>query len=348
MLLLLNESKRTKSVRRCPKWKDPAAPAAAATPYCCVRLPLSRRSSALPSFEISPVPSSPREDLPREVVDLDHRVSRPIFTLEEISLSPTGEPAFFLDAGGEFGGDQKWASPSFSLSFDEQGGFLDRRAKGETTTTKRAGGEKKSGNWGGEKQQSTTSSVEKRQSSSGVVVLDQSKSGSMTGVFNGNTPFQLTSSHDKRFKSLPPAEMLPRHETLGGYIFVCNNDTMQEDLKRQLFGLPQRYRDSVRAIQPGLPLFLYNYTTHQLHGIFEAASFGGSNIDPTAWEDKKCRGESRFPAQVRIRVRRLCKPLQEEAFRPILHHYDGPKFRLQLSVPETLQLLDLFNAVGPP
>ena len=30
----------------------------------------------------------------------------------------------------------------------------------------------------------------------------------------------------------------------------------------------------------------------------QAASFGGSNIDPTAWEDKKCPGESRFPAQV--------------------------------------------------
>lgn len=146
---------------------------------------------------------------------------------------------------------------------------------------------------------------------------------------------------DKRFKSLPPAESLPRNETLGGYIFVCNNDTMQEDLKRQLFGLPQRYRDSVRSIQPGLPLFLYNYTTHQLHGVFEAASFGGSNIDPSAWEDKKNKGESRFPAQVRIRVRKICKPLEEDAFRPVLFHYDGPKFRLQLSVPETLALLDL-------
>uniref|UniRef100_A0A5B6Z3Z5 Putative B2 protein n=1 Tax=Davidia involucrata TaxID=16924 RepID=A0A5B6Z3Z5_DAVIN len=86
---------------------------------------------------------------------------------------------------------------------------------------------------------------------------------------------------DKRFKTLPAAETLPRNEVLGGYIFVCNNDTMLEDLKRQLFGLPPRYRDSVRAITPGLPLFLYNYTTHQLHGIFEAVSFGGSNIDPT-------------------------------------------------------------------
>ncbi|CAN6585863.1 unnamed protein product [Malus baccata var. baccata] len=74
---------------------------------------------------------------------------------------------------------------------------------------------------------------------------------------------------DKRFKTLPPAESLPRNETIGGYIFVCNNDTMQENLKRELFGLPPRYRDSVRAITPGLPLFLYNYSTHQLHGIFE-------------------------------------------------------------------------------
>ena len=32
----------------------------------------------------------------------------------------------------------------------------------------------------------------------------------------------------------------------------------------------------------------------------QAASFGGTNIDPSAWEDKKCPGESRFPAQVHI------------------------------------------------
>ncbi|XP_068663625.1 B2 protein-like [Aristolochia californica] len=145
------------------------------------------------------------------------------------------------------------------------------------------------------------------------------------------------------YKTLPPFEMLPRNEVLGGYIFVCNNDTMQDDLRRELFGLPPKYKDSVRTITPGLPLFLYNYSTHQLHGVFQAVSFGGCNIDPTAWEDKKCRGESRFPAQVKIRVKRRCQPLEEDAFRPILHHYDGPKFRLQLSVPEALALLDLFS-----
>ncbi|XP_059276377.1 B2 protein [Lycium ferocissimum] len=150
-------------------------------------------------------------------------------------------------------------------------------------------------------------------------------------------------SVDKRFKTLPPAESLPRNETVGGYIFVCNNDTMAENLKRELFGLPPRYRDSVRQITPGLPLFLYNYSTHQLHGVFEAASFGGSNIDPSAWEDKKNPGESRFPAQVRVVTRKVCEPLEEDSFRPILHHYDGPKFRLELNVPEALSLLDIFE-----
>ncbi|XP_044486804.1 B2 protein-like [Mangifera indica] len=164
---------------------------------------------------------------------------------------------------------------------------------------------------------------------------------------DNNNETKEKSAADKRFKTLPPSEALPRNETIGGYIFVCNNDTMAENLKRELFGLPPRYRDSVRAITPGLPLFLYNYSTHQLHGIFEAASFGGTNIDPTAWEDKKCAGESRFPAQVRVLKRKNCAPLEEDSFRPILHHYDGPKFRLELNVPEALSLLDIFEEEDP-
>ncbi|KAG0479254.1 hypothetical protein HPP92_010112 [Vanilla planifolia] len=180
----------------------------------------------------------------------------------------------------------------------------------------------------------------------GTAIKEANNNSNSISSVNNNNGNNNSVVVDKKFKSLPSTEMLPRNEILGGYIFVCNNDTMQEDLKRQLFGLPPRYRDSVRAITPGLPLFLYNYTTHQLHGIFQAASFGGTNIDPTAWEDKKCKGESRFPAQVRIRIRKLCKPLEEDAFRPVLHHYDGPKFRLELSVAETLALLDLCEKEG--
>ncbi|ESQ32770.1 hypothetical protein EUTSA_v10004700mg [Eutrema salsugineum] len=135
---------------------------------------------------------------------------------------------------------------------------------------------------------------------SGNIVTNNKELSNNKHSNNDNANMNL--AVDKRFKTLPASETLPRNEVLGGYIFVCNNDTMQEDLKRHLFGLPPRYRDSVRAITPGLPLFLYNYTTHQLHGIFEATTFGGTNIDATAWEDKKCKGESRFPAQVKLTV----------------------------------------------
>eukprot|EP00249_Psilotum_nudum_P013259 c24243_g3_i1 orf=540-974(+) len=51
------------------------------------------------------------------------------------------------------------------------------------------------------------------------------KSSILNGVpnGNGNTALQSANAVDKRFKSLLPTESLPRNETLGGYIFVCNN-----------------------------------------------------------------------------------------------------------------------------
>ncbi|KAK8464110.1 hypothetical protein PHAVU_011G123401 [Phaseolus vulgaris] len=79
-----------------------------------------------------------------------------------------------------------------------------------------------------------------------------------------------------------------------------------------------------------------------LVGFVQAASFGGTILIQQLGEDKKCPGESRFPAQVQVITRKVCEPLEEDSFRPILHHYDGPKFRLELSVPEALSLLDIF------
>lgn len=138
------------------------------------------------------------------------------------------------------------------------------------------------------------------------------------------------------------------NEPLGGFIFMCNNETMPEDLERQLFGLTQRYQDSVRAITPGLPLFLYNYSTKYLHGVYEATSDGGLNIDPEAWENKETKKGggpvSRYPAQVRVRLREERPPLEEAKFRPLLHHYDGPKFRLELTVSEAEDLLKIFGS----
>jgi hypothetical protein len=73
----------------------------------------------------------------------------------------------------------------------------------------------------------------------GVNKYSSSPSGKEAGgkhTGGNNNGSNNSSAVDKRFKTLPTSEMLPRNEVLGGYIFVCNNDTMQEDLKRQLFG----------------------------------------------------------------------------------------------------------------
>lgn len=53
----------------------------------------------------------------------------------------------------------------------------------------------------------------------------------------------------------------------------------------------------VKNINPGMPLFLFNYTKRQLHGIFEAASPGQMNIDPYGWT-KDGSKRTLYPAQV--------------------------------------------------
>lgn len=44
-----------------------------------------------------------------------------------------------------------------------------------------------------------------------------------------------------------------------GFIFGCTNNTEQECLKRQLFGLPLNNLEEVTNVMPGTPLFLFNY-----------------------------------------------------------------------------------------
>lgn len=50
-------------------------------------------------------------------------------------------------------------------------------------------------------------------------------------------------------------------------------------------------------IDPGLPLFLFNYSDRKLHGIFESASSGRMNINPYGWTADGS-GRTLYPAQV--------------------------------------------------
>ncbi|XP_022744291.1 kelch-like protein 12 isoform X2 [Durio zibethinus] len=128
---------------------------------------------------------------------------------------------------------------------------------------------------------------------------------------NGNAP-----STPNLTNSIVAARNL-RKSQLGGVIFGCKNSTYKECLSSQLFGLPSQHFSYVKNIDPGLPLFLFNYSDRKLHGIFEAASHGQMNINPYGWTTDGSE-KTQYPAQVQIRVRLQCQPLLEEQFRPII------------------------------
>nr|XP_043622442.1 kelch repeat and BTB domain-containing protein F47D12.7-like [Erigeron canadensis] len=132
---------------------------------------------------------------------------------------------------------------------------------------------------------------------------------------------------------------------LGGVIFGTNKMTINECLHKQLFGLPKPHMVYVKRIEPGLPLFLFNYTDRTLLGIFEAASSGQENLDPYAWT---CAGSQKtpFPAQVQICEKLKCKALTENQFKPIIadNYHTLSHFWFELDHAQTNRLLSLLSS----
>ncbi|PWA35514.1 development/cell death domain, Galactose oxidase, beta-propeller [Artemisia annua] len=131
---------------------------------------------------------------------------------------------------------------------------------------------------------------------------------------------------------------------LGGVIFGATKATINECLSKQLFGLPGSHFVYVKKIEPGLPLFLYNYSDKTLVGIFEAASSGQMNIDPYAWT---LEGSQRttYPAQVQIRVKLHCRVLTENQFKPIIadNYFNPHHFWFELDHAQSNKLLSLLS-----
>ncbi|KAL1816949.1 uncharacterized protein LOC108223676 isoform X2 [Daucus carota subsp. sativus] len=132
---------------------------------------------------------------------------------------------------------------------------------------------------------------------------------------------------------------------LGGVIFGCKNATLKECLNNQLFGLPAPHMSYVKNIDPGLPLFLFNYSTRRLHGIFEAASPGKLNINQYGWTDGLVK--TSYPAQVQVRLRVQCQSLHEEQFKPIIvdNYFKSNHFWFELDHAQTDRLISLLSSV---
>eukprot|EP00854_Cymbomonas_tetramitiformis_P004597 gene4597-5630_t len=134
------------------------------------------------------------------------------------------------------------------------------------------------------------------------------------------------------------ATSTPAHGAPFGVIFGCNRQTQDACLKKEIFGMSSAYLGLVSAIVPGTTLFLFNFTTKELHGVFEAVSHGGTGAEVDFMAD--------FPAQVRIRRRYAAVSIQERAFPRDLRP-DGGQFsmrRSSLNAHQVQALLRAFNA----
>jgi hypothetical protein len=96
-----------------------------------------------------------------------------------------------------------------------------------------------------------------------------------------------------------------------GWVFFCNSRTEGECLALKLFGSPKREWTKVSQVKRGDILYLHNYETNRLHGVFEAVEDGKMNIEPYAFDGY-------FPAQVRV-VRKLkASPADKGALLPLI------------------------------
>lgn len=104
------------------------------------------------------------------------------------------------------------------------------------------------------------------------------------------------------------------------YIFLCSSETIEECLRKKLFGGTRRYQKTVPHVDVGDVLFLYDYESKELHGEFVATSSAAMDIVKNAWG-------KHFPWQVRVRRTVQYDPLSRRALETLPHFKFGGRGR---------------------
>ncbi|PSC70412.1 Kelch motif containing isoform B [Micractinium conductrix] len=139
---------------------------------------------------------------------------------------------------------------------------------------------------------------------------------------------------------------------------VCNNHTYHQCMELQMFGLPQAHWCYVQHIRAGMPLFLYNFASKQLHGIFKPASDGTWEIDPNAGPnaasplllctrlDRRVEAHVLYPCQVTFETYLACPAIPIDQVRPLIAENligNSDKFQQELSKKQVTELCALFR-----
>eukprot|EP00210_Caulerpa_lentillifera_P004078 g3891.t1 len=104
-------------------------------------------------------------------------------------------------------------------------------------------------------------------------------------------------------------------DQLAGVIFTCTEDSLDDCLRGGVFGLPRTHFQYVQHVRPSMVLFLFNFSTRELHGIFRAMTGGKLEGDPQGVNPDWA---ANFPAQVDVDTSDTYPPLPESAFRRII------------------------------
>lgn len=134
-------------------------------------------------------------------------------------------------------------------------------------------------------------------------------------------------------------------DSLGGAIFGCIDKTYRECVDGLVFGLPASNMRWVKYVASGMPIFLFNYNTKMLHGIFVATTSGQMNINPCGWTSVSNTQETRYPAQVKVKVLERCAAMPERQFSKFIEgaYFAHGKFSYQLTHDEAMALCKAFS-----
>jgi len=145
---------------------------------------------------------------------------------------------------------------------------------------------------------------------------------------------------------LPGPQVWHEGSFTNGVIFKANKSTYGECLQRQLFGLPENQMTrSLAKINVGsTALFLFNFETLEMEGVFVATQPPCLNLEPDAWaksgRSRRASSGSPFPAQVRVRKVMHFFPVHVDAWEHLLNwHTNGSTFDLTLDKDTTRELI---------
>ncbi|KAG6388404.1 hypothetical protein SASPL_149829 [Salvia splendens] len=127
---------------------------------------------------------------------------------------------------------------------------------------------------------------------------------------------------------------------LPGFIFLCNMSTKLQCYQYRVFGLPFSRMKVVEKIKIGSKLFLFDFKSKLLYGVYEATCDGNLNLEPAAFGGQ-------FPAQVKFKIFKECLPIPESSLRYIIkENYTGAKFKQELDGEQVAKLISNFRPLA--